>query len=61
MDTQKLLGSEEILERVAYEACEDAYKLEGIRVLELRYAPTFVAMNHDHLNYSKIHAAFMRG
>lgn len=61
LDTQKLLGSEEILERVSYEACEDAYKLEGIRILELRYAPTFVAMNHDHLSYEKIHQAFMRG
>ena len=61
LDTQKLLGSEEILERIAYEACVDAYNLEGIRVLELRYAPTFVAMNHDHLSYDKIHSAFMKG
>src|ERR1700735_2696522 len=34
LDTQLLLASPEILERVAYEVCVDAYK-EGIRVLEL--------------------------
>ena len=61
LDTQKLLASTEILERIAYEACEDAYKKEGIRVLELRYAPTFVALNHSHLSFSSIHEAFING
>ena len=61
LDTQKLLSSTEILERVAYEACEDAFKKEGIRVLELRYAPTFVALNHPHLTFETIHEAFMKG
>jgi adenosine deaminase len=60
LDTQLLLGSEEILERVAFECCVDAYK-EGIRVLELRYAPTFVRYRHDHLSFEKIHEAFVRG
>src|ERR1700733_15791884 len=46
LDTQKLLGSEEILERMAFEACEDAYLKEGIRILELRYAPTFIELGH---------------
>jgi adenosine deaminase len=60
LDTQLLLGSEEILERVAYEACVDAYN-EGIRILELRYAPTFVRYRHEHLSFEKIHLAFVRG
>jgi adenosine deaminase len=60
LDTQLLLGDEETLERVAYEACVDAYK-EGIRVLELRYAPTFVRYRHDHLSFEMIHSAFCRG
>lgn len=60
LDTQKLLANEEILERIAYEACEDAFN-EGIKILELRYAPTFVALNHDHLNFQGIHDAFVRG
>lgn len=61
LDTQKLLASTEILERIAYEACEDAYKKEGIRVLELRYAPTFVAMDHNDLTFQKIHDSFVKG
>jgi len=60
LDTQKLLANEEILERIAYEACEDAYN-EGIKILELRYAPTFVALNHDHLSFQSIHDAFVKG
>jgi len=61
LDTQKLFGNTEILERIAYEACEDAYKKEGIRVLELRYAPTFVALNQPNLTFSSIHEAFKKG
>lgn len=61
LDTQKLLASEEILERLAFEACEDAVN-EGIKVLELRYAPTFVRLGHeDKLTYDQIHKAFVRG
>ncbi len=57
---QKLLSSEEILERLAFEACEDAFN-DGVRILELRYAPTFIANGHNHLTFEKIHQAFLRG
>ena len=57
---QKLLASEEILERLAFEACEDAFN-DGIRILELRYAPTFIADGHSNLTYEKIHQAFVKG
>ena len=60
LDTQKLLNSEEVLERITYEACEDAYK-EGIRILELRYAPTFVRQGHEHMSFDQIHQAIVRG
>ena len=60
LDTQKLLSSEEIIERISFEACEDAYKLEGIRLLELRYAPTFLVMGHD-LTFEQAHQAVVRG
>lgn len=61
LDTQKLLGSSEILERITYEACWDAYHIEGIRLLELRYAPTFVRQGHEHLSFQQIHDAIVRG
>lgn len=57
---QKVLASEEILERLAFEACEDAFN-DGVRILELRYAPTFISNGHSHLTYEKIHSAFLRG
>lgn len=60
LDTQKLLATEEILERIAYEACEDAHN-EGVKILELRYAPTFVALNHPELSFDSIHSAFLKG
>lgn len=57
---QKVLASEEILERLAYEACEDAFN-DGVRIIEMRYAPTFIADGHANLTFEKIHQAFLRG
>lgn len=60
LNAQKVLASEEILTRIAFEACEDAFN-DGIRVLELRYAPTFIADGHPNLNYEKIHRSLVQG
>lgn len=60
LNAQKVLASEEILTRVAFEACEDAYN-DGIRLLELRYAPTFISDGHKNLNFEKIHTSLQRG
>lgn len=57
---QKVLASEEILERLAYEVCEDAFN-DGVRILELRYAPTFISSGHPSLTFEKIHQALLRG
>lgn len=57
---QKVLSSEEILERLAYEACEDAFN-DGVRILELRYAPTFITEGHPSLSFEIIHKAFLKG
>lgn len=61
LDTQLLLATEDILERITYEACEDAFKNENIRLLELRYAPTFITYRHDNLSFEKIHQAIVKG
>jgi adenosine deaminase len=60
LDTQKLLATTEILERIAYEACVDAYRREGIRILELRYAPTFIQQGHN-MSFEQIHEAIVAG
>jgi adenosine deaminase len=58
---QKLLATPEILERITFEACEDAFTKEGIRILELRFAPTFIHMDHPQLNYDSILDGILRG
>ncbi len=60
LDTQKLLATPPILERLAYEACIDAYVNEGIRILELRYAPTFIQQGHN-MTFEEIHEAIVSG
>jgi adenosine deaminase len=59
LDTQKLLATPKILERITYEACADAYK-ENVFILELRYAPTFVAQGHK-MTFDEIHKAIVAG
>jgi adenosine deaminase len=60
MTTQAVLDSEEILERITYEVIEDASR-ENVRILELRYAPTFIRHGHEHLSFEKIHQAIVKG
>lgn len=57
---QKALSSEAILTRVTRECIEDAVA-EGTRILELRYAPTFIQEGHETLNFEKIHLAIVAG
>lgn len=60
LNTQKLLGSEEILTRLAFEASEDAYN-ENTVMVEFRYAPSFILDGHTNLNFEKILSAFQKG
>lgn len=60
LNTQKVLASTEILSRLAEETCEDAFN-EGIRLIELRFSPTFIAQGHSHLDFTKITKAFDQG
>ncbi len=58
--TQGVLSTEEVLERITFEAIEDAFQ-DGVRILELRYAPTFIQQGHEHLSFDQIHSAIVRG
>lgn len=55
-----LLDSAEVVERMTYECCEDMWH-NGVRILELRYAPSFLCDAHDGLNPDAMHAAILRG
>lgn len=57
---QTFLKTEKNLERLAFECIEDAY-LDGIRVIELRYSPTYVQEVNPDLSFAQIHNAFVKG
>ena len=57
---QKLWGSEETIERLAYEACEYGVE-QNIRIFELRYSPDFIRAANPRLSFEKIHEAIVRG
>ena len=61
LDVRDLLASEEMLEQLAFEVCEDMHVHHGVRVLELRYAPSFLLDKHTHLNADRLQAAILRG
>jgi adenosine deaminase len=54
VDIQKVWCSEEVIERLTFEACEDAVE-QGIRIMEFRYAPDFIAFDKPHLSFERIH------
>jgi adenosine deaminase len=57
--TQKVLCSYEALERVAFENVEDAFR-DGVCLVELRFAPAFIAAGKD-LGYDEIIEAVIDG
>jgi adenosine deaminase len=60
VDIQRIWCSEEVIERMTFEACEDAVA-QGIRAIEFRYAPDFIAFGKPHLDRERIHRAILRG
>jgi adenosine deaminase len=60
VDIQRIWCSEEVIERMTFEACEYAVE-QGIRIMEFRYAPDFIASDKPHLSFRKIHEAILRG
>lgn len=57
---QKALSSEAVLTRITEECIMDAVA-ENIRVLELRFAPTFIQEGHPSLSFEAIHRAIVCG
>jgi len=51
---QACFASYEAVERITFEALEDAYKKENIRLLELRYSPDFMLKNSG-LDWQRAH------
>ena len=60
VNIQTLWGSEETIERLAYEACEYGVE-QNIRIFELRYSPNFIRGANAGLSFGNIHEAIVRG
>lgn len=61
LHTRDVLASEALMERVAFEICEDFHLQANVRVLELRYAPSFLLDAHKGMTADGLHAAIVRG
>jgi adenosine deaminase len=57
---QSIWCSAEVIERMTWEICEDACA-QGLKILELRYSPDFIAAGHPQLDFDSIHRAIVRG
>jgi adenosine deaminase len=60
VDIQRIWHSEEVIERMTFEACEYAVE-QGIKIMEFRYSPDFIAHEKPHLSFQSIHDAILRG
>lgn len=61
---QQLFVSNEIIERIAFEVCEDAYH-QGVKLIEIRYSPLFIIgkpeLGHSNLTFQSIYDAVCSG
>ena len=61
LHTRDRLSSLTMIERLAFEACEDMYLKSNVRLLELRYAPSFILEVFPEFGAVKLHEAIMKG
>ncbi len=59
--TRDRIKSLERIERLVFEACENMYLISNVRLLELRYAPSFVLEKYPELGADRMHEAIMNG
>jgi adenosine deaminase len=58
--SQKVLSCYEAIKRVTYENIEDAFR-DGVRLLELRFAPSFIKKNKPILNFDEVFEGVLDG
>ena len=58
--TRDRIKTLERIEQLTFEACEDMYLISNVRILELRYAPSFVLEVYPELGADRMHEAIMR-
>ena len=61
LNTRDVIHSEHWMERIAFEACEDMYLKSNVRLIELRYAPSFLLDHHTTMRADQLQEAIQRG
>ena len=61
LNTRDLLDSAAKVEQLTFETCEDMFLGSNVRVLELRFAPSFLLDAHPHMNGDDLLDAILRG
>ena len=61
LNTRDVIDTEAKVERLTFEACEDMFLLSNVRILELRYAPSFLLDAHPTMNADRMLEAILRG
>ena len=61
LNTRDVIDTEAKVEQLAFEACEDMFLLSNVRILELRYAPSFLLDAHPAMDADRMLEAILRG
>lgn len=61
LNTRDLLDSAAKVEQLTFETCEDMFLVSNVRVLELRFAPSFLLDAHPHMKADELLDAILRG
>ena len=61
LNARDVIDNEAKVEQLAFEACEDMHRISNVRVLELRYAPSFLLDAHPDMNADLMLEAILRG
>ena len=61
LNTRDVIDTEAKVEQLTFEACEDMFLLSNVRILELRYAPSFLLDAHRSMDADCMLEAILRG
>ena len=61
LNTRDVINTEDKVEQLTFEVCEDMHTVSNVRVLELRYAPSFLLDAHPSMDADRMLEAILRG
>ena len=61
LNTRDVIDTEEKVEQLTYEVCADMHTQSNVRVLELRYAPSFLLDAHPSMDADRMLDAILKG